>query len=251
MSYWGAIAQAVGDITSAWMSSDAAHKQNRMALRIAREQMAFQERMSNTAFQRQVKDLRAAGLNPALGFMKGSGASTPAGAAAPVTSEFPASAGEAVRGAGGAVAKAIELKYTAALASKTEAEARKTNAEADLTSARVPYSAQVAKLEWENMEAGFQKLLGEARKSLSDAEVKMKTQEGEIEATNELNKLAVQYQQLVNQAAALGIPEQQATAEFWKDIGEGGKAVELLRKIISGMSIRGGNTYNPTTIIRR
>lgn len=89
--YWKRI-QSITEANNAWSAAQA-QKQMDFQQASAREAMKFnhdeaelnrlwQERMSNTSHQREIKDLQAAGLNPVLSAMGGSGAPVTSGATA-------------------------------------------------------------------------------------------------------------------------------------------------------------------------
>lgn len=115
----GMVAQTAGSLIGGAMQAGSVNDTNARNATMAREQQAFQERMSNTAHQREVADLRAAGLNPILSATGGSGASAPSGSMSTAQAPDKSFVGNAIRDS---VSSALSVKQQAANVANTSAE---------------------------------------------------------------------------------------------------------------------------------
>lgn len=111
-----ALITAGGQLLGGLLGSKGQASANAANLKIAREQMAFQERMSSSAYQRSASDLKKAGLNRILAL--GSPASSPQGASATMQNEK-AMIGQAVQNA---AMSAAQVRNINAQTKKTQTE---------------------------------------------------------------------------------------------------------------------------------
>ncbi len=124
MGLFSAIAgPLIGGAISAAGSFFGSREQNVANIGISQAQMDFQERMSSTAYQRSMKDMRKAGLNPILAYKTG-GASSPGGAGIPAVDEI----GPAVSSARAATLALADIKLKKKTGALAEAQTSSAHA---------------------------------------------------------------------------------------------------------------------------
>jgi len=179
----------------AYSNNAAIRDANQQNIKLAQDQMAWQERMSNSAYERATADMRRAGLNPALAYQNG-GASTPSGSLATVQAERPGDVGAGfANSAKSAGSLSASMQNLTADTGQKESTVKLNNANADVAHVQAQKITATAKETETNtrlLEQNLQKAKHETKRAKAEAKIK-EAEAPVVEATSKYDKAAAGY----------------------------------------------------------
>lgn len=246
MSGWMAAAQIGGELLSSWLGYQGQKETNWENAQQAQLNRDFQERMSSSAYQRAVTDMKAAGLNPMLAYQQGA-SSTPSGSqAAPMQNAMASFRGTA-KGVADNLLAYQQLQLNKAQIEQVEAMAAKTRSETmerDLNTARLIEETERISAESANTRAKW-------RGTVADSGSKMELysegiKQGGFEADVARRKAearrmmeAAGLTKAQRRLAELEIPKSEADSKFWDKFEDSPQILKLLMQFLrAGSSAR-------------